>query len=308
MGLIFNYIYKKKIVKRYDDDHIIFNYSYKDFDGLNAKEMSFKTKDNLLIKGNYYSYPNYKKDHLVIFCHGLGGGHRNYMKEIEMIARQGYEVLAYDNVGCWESEGKSIRGLTESLKDLHECLLYLDNNHLIDDKKISLIGHSWGGYAVSNILNYFTKNIYSICDISGFISFPVIAKQFFNKFTSQGYKFEKKINPEYVDSSAYTALKDTKVKTLIVHSLDDTMVNYLTNSGYLKENISNPNVNFLIVNNKRHNPNYTLEANKLLFVFVINFNKLKNKESKKKFVDSLDFDKITEQDKDVWNVIFDNMK
>ena len=94
MGLV-SAIYKKAFVKRYDDDGIIHYFSHRDFEGLNAKPVSFRTPQNLLIRGYLYSYaPVSRPAELVVFCHGMGGGHRSYMREIEVICKRGYEVLA----------------------------------------------------------------------------------------------------------------------------------------------------------------------------------------------------------------------
>ena len=261
--LIFSHIYNKQIIRRYDDDHILHYYSYKDFPSLEARPMEFINKDGYKIKGYFYSYPNYKKDHLVIFCHGLGGGHRSYMKEIELLAKEGYEVLSYDYLGCFESEGKSIKGFTESIVTLNTLLNYLKDSGYTKDKKVSLVGHSWGGYTVSNILNYY-KDIYSISVISGFTSIKSFAKELMPKFQKEFYKCEKKINPSIVDSSSIDAFKNTSTHVLIIHSKDDKMVPITFGADELKENINNPNVKYLIVDNKSHNPNYTIEAVKYL--------------------------------------------
>ena len=49
-------IYKKAFINRYDDDKIIFYYSYKDFPGLKAQPIEFRTPQGYMIKGNIYSY------------------------------------------------------------------------------------------------------------------------------------------------------------------------------------------------------------------------------------------------------------
>ena len=70
------------------------------------------------------------------------------------------------------------------------------------------------------------------------------------------------------------------------------------------------NIEFMLENNKGHNPNYTREAVKYLSEFVNERNKLKAKknvsdEDKSKFVSSFDWARMTEQDANVWNKIFE---
>lgn len=313
MGLLFNIFYRKLFVHRYDDEHIIKYFSYHDFEGLNARPFDFKNYQENNIHGYFYSYPNYKKDHLVIFCHGISAGHTAYMHEIERIAKEGYEVLAYDNTGCFESEGKDIRGLSESLPLLECALNNLKESGYLKDKKVSLVGHSWGGYAVSNILNYF-KDIYSITVISGFVSLPIISEYLYPKYKKPLISFEKKANPKYVYSSSLDALKDTKLKVLVIHSEDDQMVPINAGAKYLQDNLKNPNVKYLIVKNKMHNPNYTLDALTYMnesfstYYRLQKEKKLKTFEEKKQYMDSLDWKRMTKQDEDIWKIILENIK
>jgi len=311
--LLVEKLYKKAITHRYDDDHIIHYFSYKDFPGLEAEPIAFQTEQGLTIKGNFYHYAQYDKKKLVVFCHGLGGGHRSYMREIERIAREGFRVLACDNIGCFESEGDGIRGLTESLHDLDVCLKYLKS---LDETKaldLHVIGHSWGGYAASNILNYH-PDLKSVCAISGFCS----VKSYLDVFLGgkmKGlqkaiYKIEKSQNPDYVDSTSVTAMEQAKCPVLLVHSTDDTMVKFAGTTGYLQETIHNGNVRYLIVEHKAHNPNLTKPAvdmlNKDLGAYrqLVAKKKLKTMEAKKAYVDKLDFWAMTEQDEAVWAEIF----
>ena len=73
------------------------------------------------------------------------------------------------------------------------------------------------------------------------------------------------------------------------------------------------NIDFMLVNNKGHNPNYTSEAVKYLGEFGAARAKLarkKNttKEEKAAFVSSYDWDKMTVQDAAVWERIFRHLE
>jgi len=313
MGLL-THLYKKMFIKRYDDDGIVKYFSYTDFPELEAKPIEFYTPEQNHIKGYIYSYANPDKEHLVIFCHGIGGGHRSYMREIETLARAGLEVVAYDNTGCFESTGENIRGFTEALNCLVSCINFLKENKYLKNRKLSVVGHSWGGYIAGNILNYY-KGIHSISVISGFVSLKVFTDLTNKLLTRSVYRFEKKANPQYVDSSSLDAFKTTNANVLIVHSKDDDIVKYDVGAGYLQKYLEpKPNIKYLILDGKKHEPQYTKEASKYFYSFfeeypvLIKKKVLKTKEDRIAYVNKFDFWKMTEQDKEVWDEIIKNIK
>ena len=53
---LFETLYKKILIKRYDDNHIIHYFSHKDFDNLKAENINFITDEGLTIRGNFYFY------------------------------------------------------------------------------------------------------------------------------------------------------------------------------------------------------------------------------------------------------------
>ena len=100
---------------------------------------------------------------------------------------------------------------------------------------------------------------------------------------------------------------------MIIHSKDDHILNYklhfnkVKKALYLKENIE-----FVLVDKKRHNPNYTIKAVRLLDSYVKQRNKmlkkgLLNKDNNLEFLSQFDWHMITEQDMDVWNLVFDTL-
>lgn len=311
-------IYKKAFISRFDDDGIIFYYSYKDFPGLLARPIEFRTPQGYLVKGNIYSYENHDKEDLVVFCHGLGGGHRSYMREIELICQQGYEVLSYDNVGCWESEGENIRGLSEAINDLVCCMDFIAGTEGLKDRNLHVIGHSWGGYAAGNILQHRPANIKSVTVISGFASVTTVIYGGYGgklKIFKNGIiAFEKKANPQYADSCSVDSFKDTEAKVLIIHSKDDPVCAIECGLDYVRSRVDNPNVSYLEVEGKFHNPNYTADAVAYMqqtfgeYQSLLKAKKLRTLEEKKAFMNLRDFRRMTEQDPEVWSAIFRNME
>ena len=101
-------LYKKTLYVRHDDDGSVFYFDSSDFEGLKKEPHPLKNRRGEHLSGYFYYYDGYKPDALVIFEHGMGTGHRAYMREIERIAREGYLVYSYDHTGCTESGGEHI--------------------------------------------------------------------------------------------------------------------------------------------------------------------------------------------------------
>ncbi len=311
-------IYEKMFIHRYDDNGYIKYFSAEDFDGLKSEHFVFMSKNNKL-KGNFYFYDGFKKDELIIFCHGIGGGHRSYMREIELLCKNGYKVLAYDNTGCFESEGKSISAMSQSLCDLDNAIKTLKNSGIFTQyKKVSVIGHSWGGYAAGNIGNYH-DDITNIVVISGFVSVEKLLHGFFEKtkvpfknfIVKQLMRIEKNENPNHYSSSSLDAINNTKIKYLISHSKDDYMVSFKNHAQFLQKNLKRNDIEFLICENKLHNPNYKLDALTYMnSVFAslkkeTKAKKLKTVEAKKEFLKDTDWYRMTEQDEEFWAKVFE---
>ena len=179
-------IFEKQIVKQYkrmmcsrcDDTGRAFYFSADDFPGLHKEEYCFTASAGHMMKGYLYHYDNAIPGRLVIFDHGFGGGHRSYMKEIELLCREGYLVLAYDHTGCMESGGETPNGLAQSLCDLNDCINSVKKDSELSGSDISVVGHSWGGYSCLNIAALH-PDISHIVVMCGFVSVELLVNSFF---------------------------------------------------------------------------------------------------------------------------------
>lgn len=300
-------LYNKFIFARCDDAGLAYYFSAKDFDGINAAPYSFKGNNGQLLKGNFYYYDNYDESRIIVFDHGMGGGHLSYMREIEMLARHGYKVFAYDHTGCMESEGESTVGFTQSLADLDSCLKTLKSDKEYKDKNFAVVGHSWGGFSTLNI-SAFHPDLTHIVVLSGFVSVDIIASRF-GKLKKYIMQIEKEANPSYVGCNGAESLKNTKAKALLIYSDNDKMVNKQSNFDYLNAALRDrPCTEFVLESGKDHNPNYTADAVSYLAQYLSALAKqkkqLKTPELKKQFVASFDWQRMTEQDEYVWDKIF----
>ena len=80
--------YKGMMHTRYDNTDISFYFSYKDFEGLEREAYAFKSSMGHTLRGYLYYHDQFKEDRLIVFDHGLGNGHRAYMKEIELMREE----------------------------------------------------------------------------------------------------------------------------------------------------------------------------------------------------------------------------
>ena len=308
-------MYKGMMYTRCDDTESVFYFSADDFPDLQAEAYSFKASAGHTLKGYVYHYNNPIPNKLVVFDHGFGGGHLAYMKEIERLCKYGYTVLAYDHTGCMESGGKNPNGLAQSLCDLNDCITAVKADERFAGFDISVMGHSWGAFSTLNItaLHPEISHIVAMC---GFVSVEEMIKTFFSGLM-KGYRkavlaLEKEANPYFVQFNAIETLSKSSIKALLIYSEDDQMCK-LRHYEMLKAGLDGkPNVEFLFVNGKGHNPNYTEDAVKYLGEFgKARAKLLKNKnvtrQDKASFVASFDWERMTAQDENVWVTIFEHL-
>ncbi|MBQ3503560.1 MAG: alpha/beta fold hydrolase [Oscillospiraceae bacterium] len=306
--------FRRQFLRRCDDTGTAFYFSAADFPGLEAEPFCFPSVKGRTLKGYFYRYGSPIPGRLVVFDHGFGGGHRSYMKEIEMLCRHGYLVFSYDHTGCMESGGESIVGFSQSLVDLNDCLTALKQHPRCQGLDISVMGHSWGGFSTLNIAALHPE-ISHIVVLSGFVSVQKLVNQFFGGIL-KGYRravlrLEEASNPDFLRYDAVTSLSHTDAKVLLIYSENDKMVSKAVHFDALKQGLSHKdNVRFLLVQNKGHNPNYTGDAVSYLGEYsaaVTQKTKKKELESeaqKQAFLASFDWNRMTAQDETVWAEIF----
>lgn len=309
-------VYKGMMYKRCDDTETVFYFSPEDFPGLKKESYAFKASAGHTLQGYVYQYDNPIPGRLVVFDHGFGGGHRAYMKEIELLCRRGLRVFAYDHTGCMESGGETANGLAQSLCDLNDCLTTIKADERFAGLDISVMGHSWGAFSTMNIsaLHPEISHIVAMC---GFVSVEAMIGTFFSGimkgFRKPVFELEKTSNPRFAQFNAVESLANSKTKALLIYSEDDHLCKK-SHYDLLKAGLEGKeNIRFILENKKGHNPNYTEEAVVLLNEFSgarAKFAKKKNatKVDKAQFVAAFEWDKMTEQDERVWEAIFAHLE
>lgn len=304
--------YRETLFKRFDDN-LTFYFGAKHFPGLFEEAFEFESFKGVTLRGNFYYYAGNKENHIVVFDHGMGAGYTAYFREIELLCKQGYLVYSYDHTGCMKSDGDHAEGFLTSLADLDSCLTVLKEKY--PNHKISVIGHSWGGFSTSNIAK-FHPDVAHVISLAPFNSLSSILHQTFHGLLSFGYKpvynLEVSYNPYYASSSAIEALQNYQGYALIIHSKDDHVLKVKCHFKKIRKALKqSQNIEFLLVDKKRHNPNYTQEAVKLLQEYLkiketlVKEGALTTLEEIEEFNNSFDWWKITEQDMEIWSKIFE---
>ena len=311
-------IYRSSLFVRQDNENGIFYFGPENFPGLQAHPYDFKAKAGHDLKGFFYHYADPIPGRLIVFDHGLGNGHRAYMREIERLAKAGFLVYSYDHTGCMASGGPDTQGFAQSLNDLDQCLKALKAEPALTGRELSVMGHSWGGFSTMNICALH-PDITHVVSMSGFVS----VEQMIGQVTSGPLKIYRKVllalerrtNPEYVDFDARRSLWHSKAKVLLIYSENDTVVHKTAHFDPLRDALTTrPNVRFLLVQNKGHNPAYTEDAVAYKDAFFETFSKaLKKKQlatsqQQAEFMARYDWDRMTQQDEAVWEEIINHFK
>ena len=143
------------------------SFKVEDFEGLSRTRYEFQSDKGQTLVGYLYESDNSRKG-IIVMAHGFGGGgHNSYMDIANYFAQNGYYVFAYDATGCDESEGEGVGGMAQGVADLDHAITFVENSEEIPDLPIGLFGHSWGGYAVSNVLTYHPE-VKAVIECCGF--------------------------------------------------------------------------------------------------------------------------------------------
>ena len=303
--------YQNAVYTRVEETKAVFYFSKDNFEGLSQSPFMVRSSKEHRLQGYFYSYPDPQPDRIVIFEHGMGSGHRGYMKEIELLAKAGYLVYAYDHTGCMESGGETTGGFSQSLMDLDDVMNAFLKHETYHHYQFFVVGHSWGGFSALNIAAIHPE-VKKVVAISGFISPEKILKQTLGIFYQRIYNKEKKKNPRYMKFDALNSLHRSKAQTLIIHSDDDPVVSCKKHFDVMhKAFVGYENITFWKVSGKGHNPNYTADAVKYKDAFFKRYRKalktgaLETDRDKERFAEQFDWDRMTEQDPAVWERILE---
>ena len=201
------------------------------------------------LQGRIYGTENTKG--LVVFCHGLGGGSELYIAEICGLVDRGWQVLAVDFRGHMQSPDVA-RGFPQSQIDLDNILKYVECAPRFRGLDVVLFGHSWGGYAVTSVLNYDhdVKGVVAVSGINdalGFIGRQTVGMLgFFGHVEAPfGSIFQYLKFGRAAGFSAVRGINRSDIPVMIVQGTHDDTVVGEDQIMYYRDDITNPNVIFV---------------------------------------------------------------
>ena len=254
--LVLEISFRKLFSKRGDGHPSIRYYLFQEFPLLEREKMSFMSK-GCLLHGYIYKNKNIKNyKALIVMVHGIGFGHSYLFPLINFFTKNGYLILAYDQTASGISEGRRIKGFTSALIDIENALEFIKSDQNLQNYPLYLFGHSWGGYAVINALNFDKFCIKKVISVSGFnseIDFYISVKPFLRYLKPILFLYEYLHYGKYVKFNAYDALIKTNADVLFLQGKDDITVP-LSISGDLFNKINNPHVEVKLLDNKGHTP------------------------------------------------------
>lgn len=294
-----------------------------DFDGLEAEPVEFMSDKGQILRGYIYTRNEISDPiGLVVFAHGMGGGHLSYTTEINTFAASGFKVLAYDNTGTMASDGEKLGSFYQSARDLQYALKFVQSNKKLSKYKIVLAGHSWGGYAVCQTV---TKE-----NVSGAV--VLSAPNSTAKVIGDGAKAMAGFSLSWLRPFLYLAsivfggwsarntcaailMKTKDVPILLLQGDKDTSV-VMKNSPVYYDKIRNKeNITAIIYNGKAHNVYQTRQSEEYLakrFSAInaakIKYGKAEIPEDEKERLYAIDYKLITQEDPEVMKTITDFMK
>ena len=216
------------------------------------RELRSFDSDGIRLQGYYYRAKAPKG--LTVVCHGLHSGADDYLPIIEFMVASGYSVFAFDYKGTYDSDGDSTVGMCESLVDLDHALDYLESTSEFDALPITLIGHSWGGYAVASVLplhprvaacaaiaapnNGYTLILEKGDEYGGQLATKGIPEVFFNVY-------QKILFGKYTKFDAVKGINGTHIPVLIAHGESDNVINVERQAIYAhKDELREDNVQY----------------------------------------------------------------
>lgn len=225
-------------------------------------KIEFSSNRGQIIRGYIYEQENwmYEPKALIVFSHGYLGTHIDYLNQINFFVENGYMVLGFDNTGSGESDGENMIGLAQSPIDLDYALKYVENTSILNQYKILLYGHSWGGYAVCAVLNY-NHNVTGVVSRSGFSNSRDMLVEYGSNLygdwlsilSPYAYVYEKIKFGNSVDLNGIKGINHSNCNILLLHSTDDPVIS-LKNSLLVHKNdyVNSDRIKTILLDHKGH--------------------------------------------------------
>jgi pimeloyl-ACP methyl ester carboxylesterase len=294
--------------RRFDFHPKLKYFTIKDFPDMEMDSVEFKNQRGYFLRGGFY-YNDQIQPHkkLMIFSHGIGPGHQAYTHLIHTFVKKGYVVFAYDNMGCGLSEGKSIKGIPQAIHDLRDALMYVEKTTYANLPK-TLLGHSWGAYAVLRAARM-KFNVTNIISITPFNDVGEMLGKYIPWI--KRFKLFVKLNnlSMFGKLSIMTSseiLSTTKIKTLVIVGEKDDDIPLKGNYDLFIQS-QNPLSKVYLAKNHRHNPYLSSRAETYVIDTILKGTEKLAKEKDNNvlnaFFQSLDYQLVGEHDSHIIEMI-----
>ena len=205
------------------------------------------------LKGYYYESATEAKG-LVVVVHGFKSGSDDYLPITQYLVENGFNVFSYDCTGTYDSEGDSNIGWCQSLIDLDRTIAYIQKTAPYNDQPLFLLGHSWGGYAVSSVLAL-KSGIRAVTCLAPMYNGASImtekGEQYAGKLALLSKPvfsaYQRILFKKYVNYNAVKGINSVDIPVLIAQGVDDKTITYDEQSITAhREEITNPNVQYYV--------------------------------------------------------------
>lgn len=305
-------MYSAVFGKRCDGDEKLKYFTHKDFEGLKAAPVEFLNNDGVTLRGAIYAKAGVQTPKgLIVFSHGMGGGHLSYMTEINTFAENEFAVLAYDNSGTFSSDGEKIGSFCQGPEDLKAALKFVKEHPTLSKMKTVLVGHSWGGYSVCQALSDERVKVDGAVTFGAPNSgYQVISAALGDKlsFLTPVFKlffriFEGK-NALVLSSDCVASAAPTPI--LMLQGKFDAIVKPEISAAIAAERL--PHVKSVLFDGRYHNVYQTIESEEYMNATFARINTLKkNKKASEKELsacyDNIDYELITREDPAVMDLV-----
>ena len=242
---------------------IPFSVRYEDVTGYPRRQTHFYSGGNRLAA---FIYGEENDKGLIVISHGFTLGAEYYFNETMYFVDNGWRVFAFDNTGSHNSEGRSVRGLPQSVLDLDAALTYIATQGW--GLPVMLYGHSWGGFAACVVLAK-GHDIASVVSLAGFATAMGVMHEVARDGIGLGlgayiaypylWLHQRLMFGRYAGLSAVDGINSGTAPVKIIHGTQDRLIGYGGSSIIAQRGrVTNPNAIFVSRSEPHHNGHLNL--------------------------------------------------
>lgn len=252
-------VFSRADYDKYDADHYLV-YEDIDQDKYPREQIIVQSGDNDI---SAFLYPVDEPKGLIVVAPGHRDANDIKLYEIRYFVDAGYSVICLDYTGCYTSGGDSMKGYSQCVYDLDALLDYIEADGRFQNMPLYLFGHSMGAYAVCAELQY-GHNITKVVAASGFDTPREQWQYSIKRYTGIFYPIIKPFNALFIDwkygddkdLSAVDGINAVSIPILVISGEEDSFYGGKSPIYEKKEEITNPNCRFVLMDAEHHNGHY----------------------------------------------------